>query len=30
LHGTDRIRFAVHATTTDDAVRTAAGVLGSV
>jgi selenocysteine lyase/cysteine desulfurase len=28
LHGTDRIRFAVHATTTDDAVRTAASVLG--
>ncbi|SMQ71285.1 aminotransferase class V-fold PLP-dependent enzyme [Agreia sp. VKM Ac-1783] len=29
LHGTDRIRFAVHATTTDDAVRAAARVLGS-
>lgn len=29
LHGTDRIRFAVHATTTDDAVSVAATVLGS-
>jgi selenocysteine lyase/cysteine desulfurase len=30
LHGTDRIRFGVHATTTDDAVRTAAAVLGTL
>ncbi len=30
LRGTDRIRFAVHATTTDHAVRAAARALGTV